>query len=100
MVIGNALLVHACCPQKTSTWDSKNEERQRNNKKINFKPSPSKEKSIVTPASGRGARVSACAGLINQLQRCRFDSRIACLENLDTAIIVGDWWTGVGDTTP
>ena len=37
-------------------------------------------------ASGRGARVSACAGLINQ-QRCRFDSRIACLENPDTAIV-------------
>ena len=35
-------------------------------------------------ASGRGARLSACAGLINQLQRCRFDSRIACLENPDT----------------
>ena len=46
-------------------------------------------------ASGRGARVSACAGLINQLQRCRFDSRTACLENPDTAI-VGDWWTWVG----
>ena len=48
-----------------------------------------------TTASGCGARVSACAGLINQLQRCRFDSRIACLENPDTAI-VGDWWTEVG----
>ena len=47
--------------------------------------------------SGRGARVSACAGLINQFQSCRFDSRIACLENTDTAI-VGDWWTGVGGT--
>ena len=45
-------------------------------------------------AWGRGARVAACAGLINQLQRCRFDSRIACLENLDTAI-VGDWWAGL-----
>ena len=44
-------------------------------------------------ASGRGARVSACAGLINQLQRCLFDFRIACLENPDTAI-VGYWWTG------
>ena len=30
----------------------------------------------------------------NQLQRCRFDPRIACLENTDTAI-VGD---GVGGT--
>ena len=46
------------------------------------------------PASGSGARVSACAGLINQLQRCLFDSRIAYLENTDTAI-VGDRWTGV-----
>ena len=36
--------------------------------------------------SGRGARVSACTGLINQLQRCRFESLIACLENSDTAI--------------
>ena len=36
------------------------------------------------PASGRGARVSACAGLINQLQRCQLDSRIACLENSDS----------------
>ena len=34
---------------------------------------------------------------MNQLQRCRFDPRIACLENTDTAI-GGDWWTGVGDT--
>ena len=50
---------------------------------------------VKLPASGRGARVSACAGLINQLQRCRFVSRIACLENHDTAI-EGDWWTGVG----
>ena len=48
-------------------------------------------------ASGCGARVSACAGLINQLQRCLFDSRIECLENPETAIIIaGDWWTGVG----
>ena len=47
------------------------------------------------PASGRGARVSACAGLINQLRRCRFDPRIACFENTDTAI-VGDWWMVVG----
>ena len=50
---------------------------------------------LLLPACGRGARVSACASLINQLQRCRFDPRIACLENPDTAI-VGDWWTGVG----
>ena len=49
------------------------------------------------PASSRGARVSACAGLINQLQRCQFDSRIACLENPDTAI-VRDVWSGVGGT--
>ena len=35
-------------------------------------------------ASGRGARESACACLINQLQRCRFDPRIACLENTDS----------------
>ena len=49
----------------------------------------------IWPASGRGASVSACAGLINQLQRCRLDSRIACLGNTDTAI-VGDWWTCVG----
>ena len=49
----------------------------------------------LLPASGSGARVSACAGLINQLQRCRFDSRIACLENIDAAI-VGDRATGVG----
>ena len=48
-----------------------------------------------TYQSGRGARVSACAGLINQLQRCRFDCRIAGMENPDTAI-VGDWWTGAG----
>ena len=41
----------------------------------------------VKPASGRGARVSACAGLINQLQRCR-------LENTERAIL-GDWWTGL-----
>ena len=47
--------------------------------------------------SGRGVRASACAGLINQLQRCRFDPRIASLENTDTAI-VGDWWTLVGGT--
>ena len=46
-------------------------------------------------ASGRGARESACAGLIYQLQRCRFDPRIARMENTDTAI-VGDWSTGVG----
>ena len=39
---------------------------------------------IVEPASGHGARVSACAGLINQLQSCRFDLRIACLENPDS----------------
>ena len=50
---------------------------------------------LLLSASGRGARVSACAGLINQLLRCRFDPRIACLENTDTAI-VGDWWTRVG----
>ena len=48
---------------------------------------------------GHGARVSACAGLINQLQRCLFDSRIACLENPDTTI-AGDWWTGVGGHHP
>ena len=35
------------------------------------------------------------AGLFNQLHRCRFNPRIACLENTDTAI-VGDWWTGMG----
>ena len=50
---------------------------------------------LIMSASGRGARESACAGLINQLQCCRFDSRIACLKNTDTAI-VGDCWTGVG----
>ena len=50
---------------------------------------------LILLASVCGARVSACAGLINQLQRCQFDSRIASLENPDTAIIVGDWWTGV-----
>ena len=44
---------------------------------------------IDNEASGRVVRVSACVGLINQLQRCRFDPRIACLENTDTAI-VGD----------
>ena len=38
-------------------------------------------------SSGRGARVSACAGGISQLHRCRFDSRIAYLENPDTAIV-------------
>ena len=54
---------------------------------------------IILPDSGRSARVSAYAGLINQLQRCRFDSRIACYENSYT-VIVGDWWTGVGDTSP
>ena len=48
----------------------------------------------IKVGGGRGARVSACAGLINQLQRCQFDPRIACLENTDTAI-VGDWWTRV-----
>ena len=48
---------------------------------------------------GRGARESACEGLINQLQRCRFDPSIACLENTDTAI-VGDWWTGVRTPRP
>ena len=36
------------------------------------------------PVSGRGARESACAGLINQVQRCRFDPRITCLEKTDT----------------
>ena len=46
-------------------------------------------------ASGRGARVSACAGLVNQLQSCWFNPRIACLENTDT-VIVGDRWMGVG----
>ena len=51
--------------------------------------------SVAFPACGRGASVSASAGLINQLQRCRFDSRIAFMENPGTAI-VGDWWTGVG----
>ena len=50
--------------------------------------------SIWQPASDHGARESACAGLINQLQRFRFDPRIACLENTDTAT-VGDWWTGM-----
>ena len=48
------------------------------------------------PASGRGARVSAFAGLINQLQSYRFDLNIAW-QNVDTAI-VGGW--GWGDTTP
>ena len=38
---------------------------------------------LLIYTSGRGARVSACAGLINQLQCCQFDSRIACLENPD-----------------
>ena len=57
---------------------------------------------LPQPASIRGARISACSGLINQLQRCRFDSRIACLKNHDLAI-VGDWWTRGGeggDTKP
>ena len=53
----------------------------------------------IHTASERGARVSGCACLIDQVQRCRFDSRIACFYNPDTAI-VGDWWTGLGDTTP
>ena len=42
---------------------------------------------------GRGARVSACAGLTNKLLSCWVDPRIAWW-NTDTAI-VGDWWTGV-----
>ena len=37
---------------------------------------------VLKSASGRGARVSACAGLINQLQSFRFDPRIACLVKL------------------
>ena len=50
------------------------------------------------PASGRGARVSACAGLINQLQRRWFDSRIACLEKSDTAIACRRLVDGGGGT--
>ena len=40
-------------------------------------------------ASGRGARESVCAGHINQLQRCLFDPRIACLENTDVTEKLG-----------
>ena len=47
------------------------------------------------PANGRGARVSACAGL-NRTDNV-VGSILALLENPDTAI-VGDWWTGVGGT--
>ena len=56
----------------------------------------------VMPAGGRGASVSACAGLTNQLLSCWVDPRIAWIKHsmhTDTAI-VGDRWTGVGDTTP
>ena len=49
---------------------------------------------------GRGAIVSACAGFTNQLQRCRFDTRIACLWNTDTAIVYATGGRGWGDTTP
>ena len=45
------------------------------------------------PADGRGASVSAYAGLTNQLLSCWVDPRIAW-KNTDTAI-VGDRWTGV-----
>ena len=48
-------------------------------------------------AGGRGASVSACAGLTNQLLSRWVDSRIAWIKNTDTAI-VGDRWMGVGDT--
>ena len=65
---------------------------------VNSVPLTTKDIGHERPATGRGARVSACAGLINQLQRCRFDSRIACLKNPDT-VIVSEWWTG-GEGTP
>ena len=50
----------------------------------------------LTPAGGRGARVSARAGLTNQLLSFWVGPRIAG-KNTDTAI-VGDRWTGVGGT--
>ena len=46
------------------------------------------------PASGRGARVSVCAGLINQLQSCRFDP-INAWQN-DYTAIVSYWWMKAG----
>ena len=47
------------------------------------------------PAVGRGASVSACADLANQLMSCLVDPLLCLDKNTDTAI-VGDWWTGVG----
>ena len=70
-----------------------------NNTKINMLKMQFNQSNLVIHekhmTSGGGARVSSCAGLINQLRHCRFEPRIACLENTDTAIL-GDWWTGVG----
>ena len=51
------------------------------------------------PAGGRGASVSACADLTNQLLSCSADPRICLDKNTETAI-VDDRWTGWGDTTP
>ena len=48
----------------------------------------------IYPACGRGARVSACAGLINQLQSCRFDPGIACKRH-SNCIATARW--GFGD---
>ena len=46
------------------------------------------------PAGGRGANVSACADLSNQLLNCWVDPRMCLEKNTDTAI-VGDRWTGM-----
>ena len=47
------------------------------------------------PAGGRGASVSACADLTNQLQCCWVDPAYVLGKNTDTGI-VGYQWTGVG----
>ena len=54
--------------------------------------------SLCQPAGDRGARVSACAGLTNELLSCWVDPRSAW-KNTNTAI-VGDRWRGCWDTTP
>ena len=61
-----------------------------------FKKNKKRRVFLYPPAAGgQGDKVSACAGLTNQMQSRRFDPRIACLENTDSAMIA-DWWTGVG----
>ena len=55
---------------------------------------------IPQPAGGRGAIVSACADLTNQLQCCWVDPACAWKKTLTQQLYIGYRWTGVGDTTP